>query len=131
MHVEMGSSKIGHIEINIPTKFKDTKNTTTKEPKNNVEIKGKWFKNMWKFYVDDINRMIFPFKVGLAVFLVSLLVLIPATYQFFGGNNLIWAILTTAIMFEYTVGKSYYLFTAVLVCDRLIIKQTHTISLFL
>ncbi|CAO2819149.1 unnamed protein product [Amaranthus hypochondriacus] len=62
---------------------------------------------MWKFYVDDINRMIFPFKVGLAVFLVSLLVLIPATYQFFGGNNLIWAILTTAIMFEYTVGSTF------------------------
>ncbi|KAG5228291.1 aluminum-activated malate transporter [Salix suchowensis] len=48
----------------------------------------------------------FALKVGLAVLLVSLLILFRAPYDIF-GNNIIWSILTVAIMFEYTVGATF------------------------
>lgn len=69
-----------------------------------------WFKDVWDFYVEDINRIIFPFKVGLAVLLVSLFSLLQAPYEIF-GTKIIWAILTTAIMSEYTVGMLLYMFS--------------------
>ncbi|KAJ0952188.1 putative aluminum-activated malate transporter [Helianthus annuus] len=60
---------------------------------------------IWEFAKEDINRVTFSLKVGLAVLLVSLLILIQAPYQVF-GTSVIWSILTVAIMFEYTVGMS-------------------------
>lgn len=59
--------------------------------------------SVWEFGRDEPNRVIFSLKVGLAVLLVSLLILIRAPYELF-GTNIIWSILTVAIMFEYTVG---------------------------
>lgn len=64
----------------------------------------KWLWSVWLFCKEDYNRVTFSFKVGLAVLLVSLLILIQAPYQIFGAN-IIWSILTVAIMFEYTVGR--------------------------
>ncbi|KAG6516435.1 hypothetical protein ZIOFF_026900 [Zingiber officinale] len=58
---------------------------------------------VWQFAKEDKNRVTFSLKVGLACLLVSLLILIRAPYQVF-GTNIIWSILTVAIMFEYTVG---------------------------
>lgn len=62
-----------------------------------------WFRSVWEFGREDPNRVIFSLKVGLAVLLVSLLILVRAPYEIF-GTNIIWSILTVAIMFEYTVG---------------------------
>lgn len=56
-----------------------------------------------EFAKEDSNRVKFSLKVGLAVLLVSLLILFRAPYEVF-GTNIIWSILTVAIMFEYTVG---------------------------
>ncbi|KAF8413262.1 hypothetical protein HHK36_001238 [Tetracentron sinense] len=65
-----------------------------------------WIQNVWKFCKEDINRVIFSLKVGFAVLLVSLLILIRSPYEVF-GTNIIWSILTVAIMFEYTVGSTF------------------------
>ncbi|GAV63519.1 ALMT domain-containing protein [Cephalotus follicularis] len=60
----------------------------------------------WEFCKEDINRVIFALKAGLAVLLVSLLILFKAPYEVF-GTNIIWSILTVAIMFEFTVGATF------------------------
>ncbi|XP_038876064.1 aluminum-activated malate transporter 9-like isoform X2 [Benincasa hispida] len=60
-------------------------------------------RSVWEFCKEDRNRVLFSLKVGLAVVLVSLLILFQAPYDVF-GSNIIWAIITVAIMFEYTVG---------------------------
>ena len=64
-------------------------------------------RSVWNFCKEDRNRLLFSFKVGLAVVLVSLLILLQAPYDVF-GSNIIWAIITVAIMFEYTVGLYIY-----------------------
>ncbi|XP_074582192.1 aluminum-activated malate transporter 9-like isoform X2 [Curcuma longa] len=61
---------------------------------------------VWEFAKEDKNRVTFALKVGLACLLVSLLILIRAPYRVF-GTNIIWSILTVAIMFEYTVGATF------------------------
>ncbi|XP_058096002.1 aluminum-activated malate transporter 9-like [Magnolia sinica] len=58
------------------------------------------------FCKEDRNRVIFSLKVGFAVLLVSLLILFRAPYEIF-GTNIIWSLLTVAIMFEYTVGATF------------------------
>ncbi|KAB2037712.1 hypothetical protein ES319_D03G095700v1 [Gossypium barbadense] len=45
-------------------------------------------------------------RVGLAVLLVSLLILVQGPYEIF-GTDIIWSILTVAMMFEYTVGSTF------------------------
>ncbi|PON43868.1 Aluminum-activated malate transporter [Parasponia andersonii] len=65
-----------------------------------------WIRSVWEFAKEDSNRVTFSFKVGLAVLLVSLLILFRAPYEVF-GTNIIWSILTVAIMFEYTVGATF------------------------
>ena len=65
----------------------------------------KWMMEVWQFAREDTNRVTFSLKVGLACLLVSLLILLRAPYQVFGAN-IIWSILTVAIMFEYTVGTA-------------------------
>lgn len=69
-----------------------------------ISMKG-WILEVWRFSMEDKNRIVFSMKVGLAVLLVSLLILFRAPYQVF-GSSIIWSILTVAIMFEYTVGMS-------------------------
>ncbi|KAI7752218.1 hypothetical protein M8C21_032134 [Ambrosia artemisiifolia] len=59
-----------------------------------------------EFAKEDINRVTFSLKVGLAVLIVSLLILIQVPYQVF-GNTVIWSLLTVVIMFEYTVGATF------------------------
>ncbi|XP_043711967.1 aluminum-activated malate transporter 9-like [Telopea speciosissima] len=65
-----------------------------------------WMKSVWEFCKEDPNRVTFSLKVGLAVLLVSLLILFQAPYHVF-GTSIIWSILTVAIMFEYTVGATF------------------------
>ncbi|KAL8138890.1 hypothetical protein V2J09_004891 [Rumex salicifolius] len=79
----------------------------TNQEKNGATSSVKaWFFSVLNFGKEDKNRVIFAFKVGLAVLLVSLLTLIRAAYDVF-GNDIIWSILTVAIMFEYTVGMTF------------------------
>lgn len=70
----------------------------------------RWLWRVWEFCREDSNRVIFSLKVGFAVLLVSLLILLRAPYQVFGAN-IIWSILTVAIMFEYTVGMRIVIYT--------------------
>ncbi|CAI9784644.1 unnamed protein product [Fraxinus pennsylvanica] len=99
------NGKKGSIEINIPSI------TNTKLPENkkcgeaNASGKG-WILSIWEVCKEDNNRVIFSLKVGLAVLLVSLLILCRAPYQVF-GVNIIWSILTVAMMFEFTVGDTF------------------------
>lgn len=107
------NGKKGSMEINIPC-------ATTKVMKqHDIEADGgknggegeifsfkAWMWRVWDFCKEDSNRVKFAFKVGLAVLLVSLLILFRAPYEVF-GTSIIWSILTVAIMFEYTVGATF------------------------
>ncbi|XP_072995583.1 aluminum-activated malate transporter 9-like isoform X2 [Typha latifolia] len=65
----------------------------------------KWIREVWEFAMEDTNRVTSSLKVGLAMLLVSLLILVTAPFNHF-GTNIIWSILTVGIMFEYTVGAT-------------------------
>ena len=58
---------------------------------------------VWAFAGEEANRVAFTLKAGLAMLLVSLLVLIGEPYMLY-GTNVVWSILTVGIMLEYTVG---------------------------
>ncbi|KAF6172948.1 hypothetical protein GIB67_006324 [Kingdonia uniflora] len=98
------NGKKGSVEIDIPPASKG--NVTAKKSGNVVSFCREWFIKVWEFCTEDVNRVIFSLKVGLAVLLVSLLILFRAPYEVF-GTNIIWSILTVAIMFEYTVGATF------------------------
>ncbi|XAR70232.1 hypothetical protein NMG60_11027020 [Bertholletia excelsa] len=102
------NGKKGSIEINIPSITKA--NRLPDEMGKNAGGSGfsskGWIRRVWEFGKEDSNRVTFSFKVGLAVLLVSLLVLFRAPYEVF-GTNIIWSILTVAIMFECTVGATF------------------------
>lgn len=98
--------KKGSIKIDIPSATK-----SNKQPGSGKEFGygdafscKAWLCSVWDFCKEDSNNVIFALKVGLAVLLVSLLILFRGPYEIF-GTNIIWSILTVAIMFEYTVGK--------------------------
>ncbi|OMO79637.1 Aluminum-activated malate transporter [Corchorus capsularis] len=95
------------VEINIPaaTKAKLAPDDSAKSSFQGFSCKA-WIWKVWEFCKEDSNRVIFAFKVGLAVLLVSLLILVREPYEIF-GTNIIWSILTVAIMFEYTVGATF------------------------
>lgn len=102
------SSTNGSYEINIPSIPKTKLPETMKKPRDVRFSCNSWMLDVWEFCKQDKNRVIFSLKVGLAVLLVSLLILFQAPYQIF-GTNIIWSILTVAIMFEYTVGTCVYI----------------------
>ncbi|XXG42339.1 hypothetical protein AAC387_Pa01g2649 [Persea americana] len=66
----------------------------------------RWIQCVWNFCKEDSNRVIFSLKAGFAVLLASLLVLVQVPYETL-GTHVIWAIITVAIMFEYTVGATF------------------------
>lgn len=78
-----------------------------------LEYPSKWILDVWKFAKEDTNRVTFALKVGLACLLVSLLILCKAPYDIF-GIDIIWSILTVAIMFEYTVGMYFFLLKSII-----------------
>ncbi|KAI4302929.1 hypothetical protein MLD38_038618 [Melastoma candidum] len=101
------SGKKGSIEITIPQAIKVKQPDLGVETGDGFVVSLKtWMQNLWVFCREDPNRVIFSLKVGLAVLLVSLLMLFRAPYEIF-GNNIIWSILTVAIMFEYTAGATF------------------------
>nr|GLL29194.1 aluminum-activated malate transporter 9-like isoform X1 [Ipomoea trifida] len=96
----MNGKKGSSIEINIPAA-----SIAEKISKIIFPCKG-WFSRVSDFCKEDTSRVVFSLKVGLAVLLVSLLILFPSPYQVFGANA-IWSILTVGMMFEYTVGATF------------------------
>jgi hypothetical protein len=58
---------------------------------------------LWEFCKEDPSRVTFSLKVGLAVTICSLLMLVRKPYDAF-GSNAVWSIMTVAVVFEYTVG---------------------------
>lgn len=104
------NGKKGSYEINIPSTTKAKQPESRKKSgggggRGGFSFKG-WMWSVWEFGKEDSNRVKFSLKVGLAVLLVSLLILFRAPYDVF-GTNIIWSILTVAIMFEYTVGATF------------------------
>ncbi|KAK6263186.1 hypothetical protein QUC31_009002 [Theobroma cacao] len=100
------NGKKGSVEINIPPAAKAKQpEVIRKSSFQGLSCKA-WIWNVWEFCKEDSNRVTFSFKVGLAVLLVSLLILVQGPYEIF-GTNIIWSILTVAIMFEYTVGATF------------------------
>lgn len=109
------NGKKGSIEINIPSLSAKQLETGKEAGIGGFSCKG-WIWSVWNFAKEDSNKVKYSFKVGLAVLLVSLLILFQAPYDIF-GTNIIWSILTVAIMFEYTVGM--YMHT--LMCKHILI----------
>lgn len=70
----------------------------------------RWIQYVWNFCKEDSNRVIFSLKAGFAVLLASLLVLVQVPYETL-GTHVIWAIITVAIMFEYTVGMNLSIYS--------------------
>ncbi|GMY30444.1 aluminum-activated malate transporter 9-like [Fagus crenata] len=102
----MNGKKGGCIGINIPPATRAKLPEASKKSGGNGFSCKAWILSVWKFCKEDINRVLFSLKVGLAVLLVSLLILFEAPYEVF-GTSIIWSILTVAIMFEYTVGATF------------------------
>ncbi|BAA96226.1 hypothetical protein [Oryza sativa Japonica Group] len=101
------NGKKGSIRIDICLKPKDVVPEDAKKPISEEGLSPrKWLHDVWDFARQDTNRVTFALKVGLACLLVSLLILFRAPYDIFGAN-IIWSILTVAIMFEYTVGATF------------------------
>ncbi|KAK4262834.1 hypothetical protein QN277_028339 [Acacia crassicarpa] len=94
------NAKEGSIEITIPTSTKSGKKCESRE------LCKAWAQNVWNMCKEDKGKAIFGVKVGVAAILVSSLVLFEATYQVLGTNT-IWAILTSILVFEYTVGATF------------------------
>ena len=62
---------------------------------------------------DDPRRIVHSLKVGLALTLVSLFYYIQPLYDRI-GENLIWAVMTVVLVFEFSVGKlGIYLITMI------------------
>ncbi|TVU22909.1 hypothetical protein EJB05_32643 [Eragrostis curvula] len=101
------NGKKGSIRIDM---FLPSNNVVTESAKKPITedspSPSKWVYDVWEFARQDRNRVTFALKVGLACVLVSLLILFRAPYDIF-GTNIIWSILTVAIMFEYTVGATF------------------------
>ncbi|XP_011026959.1 PREDICTED: aluminum-activated malate transporter 9-like [Populus euphratica] len=102
------NGKKGSFEINIPPEATKSKLPVTSKEGSIGAFSScqAWIWSVWEFAKEDSNRVKFALKVGLAVLLVSLLILFRAPYDIF-GTNIIWSILTVAIMFEYTVGATF------------------------
>ncbi|KAF7021849.1 hypothetical protein CFC21_034732 [Triticum aestivum] len=101
------NGKKGSIRIDI---CQPPKSVEQESVKKQISEKGqspsKRLCDVWDFARQDTNRVTFALKVGLACLLVSLLILFRAPYGIF-GTNIIWSILTVAIMFEYTIGATF------------------------
>lgn len=106
----MNGKKGGCVEINIPSSATKTKQLKSgKNSCNGWDFSCRaWLQKVWEFAKEDTDRVAFSFKVGLAVLLVSLLILFRAPYEVF-GTDIIWSILTVAVTFEYTVGMCMYI----------------------
>lgn len=74
-----------------------------------------YIRDLWEFAKEDKHRVAFSLKMGLAMIIVSLLVLISQPYEVFGAN-IVYSILTVPVMFEYTVG-SYVTYQQVNIID--------------
>ncbi|KAL2348001.1 hypothetical protein Fmac_002001 [Flemingia macrophylla] len=97
--------KIESIEINISTcaPTKPELHVTGKKSETNKALLQ--IQSVWDFCKEDTGNVIFALKAGLAVLLVSLLILFEAPYQVF-GPNIVWAILTAVLVFEDNVGAT-------------------------
>ncbi|GLJ39486.1 hypothetical protein SUGI_0806620 [Cryptomeria japonica] len=62
-------------------------------------------RKMWKFGKDDPRRVIHAIKVGLALSLVSLFYLMEPLFDQV-GDNVIWAVMTVVVVFEFTAGAT-------------------------
>ncbi|KAF3328630.1 aluminum-activated malate transporter 9-like protein [Carex littledalei] len=104
------NGKKGSVRIDIQTDSKTGVTPDFIKPsffyQESLEYPSKWLLDVWKFAKEDTDRVTFALKVGLACLLVSLLILCKAPYDIF-GTDIIWSILTVAIMFEYTVGATF------------------------
>ncbi|KZV44982.1 aluminum-activated malate transporter 9-like [Dorcoceras hygrometricum] len=101
------NGKKGSVEIKIPPISKEKISDSNRIYVDGVDFSCKSFiSSVWEFCKEDVDRVTFSLKVGLAVLIVSLLILCRDPYRVF-GTNIIWSILTVAIMFEYTVGATF------------------------
>lgn len=64
-----------------------------------------FFISMWNLVKQDRDKTIHSFKMGLALSLAFLLVLLKAPYTII-GSHAIWAIMTVVVVFEFTMGAT-------------------------
>ncbi|XP_073303766.1 putative aluminum-activated malate transporter 3 [Primulina huaijiensis] len=101
------NGKKGSVEVKMNPIGKDKISDSNRNYVDGVDFLCKSFiLSVWEFCKEDVDRATFSLKAGLAVLAVSLLLLCRDSYKVF-GTNIIWSILTVAIMFEYTVGATF------------------------
>ncbi|KAH7298626.1 hypothetical protein KP509_25G051800 [Ceratopteris richardii] len=64
-----------------------------------------FFLTLWQVIWKEPAKTIHAFKMGLALTLAFLLVLLKAPYNFF-GSHAIWAIMTLIVVFEFSIGAT-------------------------
>ena len=62
------------------------------------------WESVWKMGRDDPRRVIYAFKVGFSLTLVSLLYLLEPFFKGL-GENVIWAVMTVVVVFQFTAGQ--------------------------
>uniref|UniRef100_K7MLU1 Aluminum-activated malate transporter family protein n=3 Tax=Glycine subgen. Soja TaxID=1462606 RepID=K7MLU1_SOYBN len=63
------------------------------------------WESVWKMGRDDPRRVIYAFKVGFSLTLVSLLYLLEPFFKGL-GENVIWAVMTVVVVFQFTAGAT-------------------------
>ncbi|KAJ7527142.1 hypothetical protein O6H91_16G039000 [Diphasiastrum complanatum] len=61
--------------------------------------------SLWKVALDDPRRVVHSLKVGVALAIVSLFMLLEQAYDRI-GKNAIWAVMTVVVVFEFTAGAT-------------------------
>lgn len=70
---------------------------------------SRFFIKAWNIGVHDPRKFIHCLKVGTALSLVSLFYYMRTLYQGVGGNAM-WAVMTVVVVFEYSIGNSYFIY---------------------
>lgn len=68
------------------------------------------FKKVKKIGEDDPRRILHSFKVGLTLTLVCIFYYVTPLFDGFGSSAM-WAVLTVAVVMEFTVGIYIYLYS--------------------
>lgn len=84
----------------------------------------------WEFGLSDPRNFVFAAKLGFALTLMSLLIFLKEPFKEVSRYS-VWAILTVVVVFEFSIGNSFSLFSSSLIQCRsdLIRKRFGSVSL--
>jgi len=81
-----------------------------------------FFKKIWSMVVSDPRKAIHSLKVGLALSVVSLFYYVRPLYDGIGGSG-IGAVMTVAVVFDFTVGRSIILHLQFVILNKIFLND--------